>query len=198
MPKAKHAPITPPEPAAVTPTTPVPLSPVVPSGMPSIWDLAMLAKQCSTEADRIDTTPSRAWVGCAAGLGPRRKAEALDFAHSREDAIVALIETLPAEDARDAVVLLAYADRHLDTLIGLVDPADGPSASNALTVASAIKEMRDIAHRLQRILTNVVPVIANEAGLFLAEIDSTHLENRRAILFAPPDPSWVAVPSSTD
>jgi hypothetical protein len=182
MPKAKHAHIKLPKTAAVPTAARAPLIPVVPTGMPSIWQLALLAKQCTDESARIEAIPSLAWAG---PLAQSHKDAALDFILTREDAIVSLAETLPARNLRDALVLIAFADKHLDTLDGCVNPPPPTASSNEMTWGRAREHMREAVDRLQRIVSNAAPIIARAAGVALAEIDCEHLEGRRAVLFAP-------------
>lgn len=162
---------------SATPSTP-PAFPTVPAGLPSVWDLAALARACAHEAHRIDVTPEEFWDAGPTAVPGLRKAEALGHAWAREQAIMDLAETLPAVTLKDALVLILIADRHIDALSGMVSPACGNGVAKDADAPGLID-------RLQRIIDNAAPVLAAAIGVTLSDIEAEHIENRRAWTFGP-------------
>ncbi len=153
------------------PTIPAPSPfPVVPEGLPSVWDLAQLAKACADEAARIDAAPLEAWKGEHPAVARESKADALDYARAREAAIIDLADTVPAVTLRDALVLVLIIDRHIDAF-------DHDTLAN--------EGGRALASRLRRLIDNAAPVIAAATGVCLEDLQGGHIQKRRASTIGP-------------
>jgi len=141
-----------------------PTTPPQPAPLPSILDFgrtrAALLREADQIAERLD----------AAARHPRGIAleQALELAYDRDDALIDLIATLPATTIGDAAAQLCVAWRE----ISYIDSFDLPKA-----------DLEAHHAKLRRMILSVLPVVAEAAGLDLAEITDDWIMDHRATEF---------------
>lgn len=134
-----------------------------PAGLPSVEALGRALAHSARAHEEFDQirrdARKRGTFSGAADNG-------MELHEARQHALRELISTLPAVSLADCAVQLAVADMHAETITG----ADGAG-------------MEARAEALERICASVIPVIAEAAGMDLAQFDLEQFRRLREVRF---------------